>query len=80
MLTDAYTIIHQGLANFRHRLEMEPETLTLNDWKRFEIMSRQMVSLAVEERAQTSSDALDKLTDEELLQLSKAAEARLTSG
>lgn len=76
LLTDAFSVVHRGLDDFRRRIEAGEE-LTLNDWKAFEVMSRQMVSLAGEERAQAAADSLDKLDDAALMELAKKAEKAL---
>ena len=76
MLEDAYNVIAWELRDIRAKVEAG-EPMDLNTSKKFEILSRQLASLATEERKQNEADQLDKLSDEDLLKLAKSAETKL---
>ena len=72
MLEDAYCIVAWELRDLKAQIQQgTPMTLELS--KKFEILSRQLASLAAEERKQNEADSLHNLTDEELAALAQDA-------
>ena len=72
MLEDAYCIVAWELRDLKAQIQQgTPMTLELS--KKFEILSRQLASLAAEERKQNEADSLHNLSDEELAALAQEA-------
>lgn len=76
MLEDAYCIIAWELRELKASIELGTP-MTLEMAKKFEILSRQMASLAGEERQQNAADNLQNLSDEELSKLALEASPKL---
>lgn len=68
MLETAFNVVAWELREIQLFIE-RGGTMDLQMAKKFEILSRQMVSLAGEERAQNAADSLQNLSDEELTKL-----------
>ena len=76
MLETAYNIIHWELRELEASVQKgTPMTLELS--KKFEILSRQLASLATEERKQREDDNLHDLSDAELARMAKDAGVKL---
>ena len=76
MLEDAYCIVAWELRDLKAQIQQgTPMTLELS--KKFEILSRQLASLAAEERKQNEADSLHDLSDEELAALAEGAVKKL---
>lgn len=76
MLEDAYCIVALELRELKAQVA-KGLSMDLNTSKKFEILSRQLASLAREEREQNQADSLDKLSDADLLKMAQEAEKKL---
>ena len=77
MLEDAYCIVAWELRDLKALVE-SGTPMDLNMSKKFEILSRQLASLAAAERKQNEADHLDKLDDKELLEMAGLAAKKLS--